>query len=100
MVYDAQTPVAHLQIDLPEANATEAQVTIMVNPAQHRCGYGRRTLRQMLTLPELAFIKRYFAWIEPDNTASVGLFVSVGFRALSTTPDDTGYIEYEYTFTD
>lgn len=96
MIYENDTPVAHLQVDRLEDDFSQAQVTLMIAPQLRRQGYGRHVLTSMLEQPELIHVTRFYAFIKPANIASVELFRHVGYQPVSPEPSDNGYVEYEF----
>lgn len=95
MIYEHDRPVANLQIDRLKDDPSQAQVTIMIAPHLRRHGYGQRILTAMLQQKELAHVTRFYAFVKPENTASVELLKTMDYKLVSPRPSDTGYVEYE-----
>lgn len=95
MIYDKDIPVAHLEVGLIEDDHSQGQISIMVAPHRQRKGYGRRILIRMLTRKELANVKRFYAFIKPENVASVSLFTVIGLTTKMSEVNEQGYFEYE-----
>ncbi|GEM_PF-3285965 len=95
-VYEGETPVGHLEIDLYEEDRTQGQVVYMTAPGMRRKGYGRRAFMQMLDFPELQFITRFYAFVEPENLPSIALMEALGFQREETFPGMSHMLEYGY----
>ena len=96
MIYDGDNPVANLEVDLLEDDASQAQVSYMVAPGFRRQGYGRQVLTCVLEQPELQGVRRFYAFVKPANVASVGLLTALGYTLVSPEPSEQGYVEYAY----
>lgn len=95
MIYEGDTPVAHLEVAMLEDDHSHAQVVIIITPEKHRNGYGRRILKLMLSRQELADVTCFYAFIHRNNVASIGLFSAMGYKPTSSEPDEEGYLRYE-----
>jgi RimJ/RimL family protein N-acetyltransferase len=58
----------------------------MVRPDRRTQGLGRRMLRQLETLPELASVREFKGTVEPTNTAAQRCMLGAGF-------EDTGRLD-------
>jgi RimJ/RimL family protein N-acetyltransferase len=96
MIYEQDIPVANLQVDFMEDEPLEAQVTIMIAPQLRRQGYGQRVLTAMLRQAELRRVTRFYAFVKPENTASVELLKKMGYELVSPEPSNSGYVEYTF----
>lgn len=56
--------------------------SVYVHPAARGCGVGRRLLEELITSTEAAGIWTIQSGVFPENTASIALHTTVGFRTV------------------
>ena len=95
MIYEGDSCVAHIQIDVDAGDGT-GYPGLVVNPELRGQGYGRRALRAALARPELAGCRRFVAGVEADNLAARRCVEAVGFALAGASPDADGFLTYVY----
>lgn len=96
MVFDGDTAIGSVQVDLFENDPTVASAAFVIAPQHRRKGYARRLSLALLARPELAGIAEYHAFIEPENIASVRAALGCGFQQTTLEPDAQGFVEFIY----
>lgn len=86
---DPDAPAISDVVELPSMG-----LTVVIDPARRRSGYGAATLRAAIDHPDVAHIRLFFGGIEPDNVASIRCAERAGFRCLRPEPDFEGMLYY------
>ena len=69
-------------------------LTLVVDPARRRRGYGSATLRAIVEHPDVSHIQLFFGGVEQDNVASIACLTRAGFHLRSPEPDFEGMLFY------
>jgi RimJ/RimL family protein N-acetyltransferase len=69
-------------------------LTLVVDPARRRRGYGTATLRAIVEHPDVSHIQLFFGGVEQDNVASIACVTRAGFHLRSPEPDFEGMLFY------
>jgi RimJ/RimL family protein N-acetyltransferase len=74
--------------------APSMSLTLVVDPARRRRGYGTATLRAIVEHPDVSHIQLFFGGVEQDNVASIACLTRAGFHLRSPEPDFEGMLFY------
>jgi RimJ/RimL family protein N-acetyltransferase len=69
-------------------------LTLVVDPARRRRGYGTATLHAIVEHPDVSQIPLFFGGVEQDNVASIACLTRAGFHLRSPEPDFEGMLFY------
>ncbi len=69
-------------------------VTLVVDPARRRRGYGTATLQAVVEHPAMSHVRLFFGGVEHDNVASIACLTRAGFHRRSREPDFEGMLSY------
>jgi RimJ/RimL family protein N-acetyltransferase len=69
-------------------------LTLVVDPARRRRGYGTATLRAIVEHPDVSHIQLFFGGVEQDNVASIACLTRAGFHLRSPEPNFEGMLFY------
>lgn len=89
LAFENEQPVGMIMVET-EDDFT-GSVALVVKPSLRNKGYGRSIIEKTMLLPEMRFIKKWFAGIEEDNFACIKCFQSMGYVFENTQPDEDGY---------
>jgi RimJ/RimL family protein N-acetyltransferase len=90
---DAGEPVALVDVECDQSDASSAAVAVVVAPSRRRAGLGRCALAMIVARPELALIREFVGEVEEGNTAAARCVIAAGFRRKGSATD-IGYSRY------
>lgn len=79
---DWDHPVVSDVVEVPSMG-----LTLVVDPARRRRGWGAATLRAVLEHPGVSHIRLFFGGVEQDNVASIACLTKAGLHLRSPEPD-------------
>jgi len=79
---DWDHPVVSDVVEVPSMG-----LSLVVDPARRRRGYGAATIHAIVAHPDLSDIGLFFGGVEADNVASIRCLTKAGFRLRSREPD-------------
>lgn len=94
LIYDGDLPVGYIQFGLEGKD--RAAFAFAVNPELRGQGYGKRILQALVNRSEVSGLRSVDGFVEPDNSASRRCLIAAGFRLVSETPDEEGFLKYAY----
>lgn len=86
---DWDNPVVSDVVELPSMG-----LTLVVDPARRRRGYGTATIENVVEHPDLAHVQLFFGSVEADNVASIRCLAKARFRLRSPEADFEGMLHY------
>ena len=88
---DWDHPVVSDVVEVPSMG-----LSLVVDPARRRQGYGTATIHATVAHPDLSDIRLFFGGVEADNIASIRCLTKAGFRLRSPEPDSEGMLYYSW----
>lgn len=70
---------------------SKGNIAIVTQPDLRNKGVGKQVIKKVMNLPEMHQVKKWYAGIEADNSASLRCFQSVGYILENSEPDEDGY---------
>ena len=70
---------------------SKGNIAIVTQPDLRNKGVGKQVIKKVMNLPEMHQVKKWYAGIEADHSASLKCFQSVGYILENSEPDEDGY---------
>jgi RimJ/RimL family protein N-acetyltransferase len=83
-----------------EIEKDKAYIAIIIRPEFRRRGYGKKVIQSILSKYANTGIKQVVAGIFHTNEGSIRLFTSIGFIPMNGYPDEDGFINFVFNYTE